>query len=274
MAHELDSFYFKFKNLLHSEKDAVLNLKSESGRCHVTLSVDLGHVISQPGHQPHHHRNGPARKRRRERRAEARRQAVVEVAKPAEEAGDALATEAIEVSEEELLSTTGKAVHESEKATENSEPVRVVDEICSDNEYKDKLAKPDGTKDMTEKITAVEVDKTLFINPVQSCVADSDSDVYHYKVFDESKKIEAQEVLDTMENRIRNNFIRFKVEKKDQVYKLSEIIHVEAEEELEVAEGFEVKMKVKKDALRLEHAMRNIQTSEGPLRINLRQILR
>ena len=265
MAHELDSSYFKFKNLLQSEKDAVLSLKSESGRCHVTLSVDLGHVLSQPGHQPHHHRNGPARKRRRERRAEARRQAVVEVAKPAEEAGDALATEAIEVSEEELLSTTGKAVHESEKATENSEPVRVVDEICSDIEYKDKLAKPDGTKDVTEK-----VDKTQFVNPV----ADSDGDVYHYKVFDESKKIEAQEVLDTMENRIRNNFIRFKVEKKDQVYKLSEIVHVEAEEELEVAEGFEVKMKVKKDALRLEHAMRNIQTSEGPLRINLRQILR
>ena len=269
MAHELDSFYFKFKNLLQSEKDAVLSLKSESGRCHVTLSVDLGHVLSQPGHQPHHPRNGPARKRRRERRAEARRQAVVEVAKPAEEAGDALATESIEVSEEELLSTTGKAVHESEKATENSEPVRVVDEICSDIEYKDKLAKPDGTKDVTEK-----VDKTQFVNPVQSCVADSDGDVYHYKVFDESKKIEAQEVLDTMENRIRNNFIRFKVEKKDQVYKLSEIVHVEAEEELEVAEGFEVKMKVKKDALRLEHAMRNIQTSEGPLRINLRQILR
>ena len=46
-------------------------------------------------------------------------------------AGDALATEAIEVSEEELHSTTGKAVHESEKSTENSEPVRVVDEICS-----------------------------------------------------------------------------------------------------------------------------------------------
>ena len=103
MAHELDSFYFKFKNLLQSEKDAVLSLKSESGRCHVTLSVDLGHVLSQPGHQPHHPGNGTARKRRRERRAEARRQAVVEVAKPAEEAGDALATEAIEVSEESFF---------------------------------------------------------------------------------------------------------------------------------------------------------------------------
>ena len=106
---------------------------------------------------------------------------------------------------------------------------------------------------MTEKLTAV-----------QSCVADSDGDVYHYKVFDESKKIEAQEVLDTMENRIRNNWSRFKVEKKDQVYKLSEIVHVEAEEEFEIAEGFEVKMKVKKDALRCD----------GPLRINLRQIFR
>ena len=59
----------------------------------MTLSVDLGHVLSQPGHQPHHPRNGPARKRRRERRAEARRQAGIEAAKPAEEADDALATD-------------------------------------------------------------------------------------------------------------------------------------------------------------------------------------
>ena len=66
---------------------------------------------------------------------------------------------------------------------------------------------------------------------MQSCEADSDEDVYHNKVFDKLKKIEAKEALDTMENRIRNNFSRFKVKKKDQDYKLCEIIHVEAEEE-------------------------------------------
>ena len=43
---ELDSFYVKFKSLLRSEKDAILTIKSESGRAVVTLTVDLGHVLS------------------------------------------------------------------------------------------------------------------------------------------------------------------------------------------------------------------------------------
>ena len=48
MAHvELDSFYFKFKNLLYAGRDATLNVKSENGRALVTLSLDLGHVLDQ-----------------------------------------------------------------------------------------------------------------------------------------------------------------------------------------------------------------------------------
>ena len=43
---ELDSFYFKFKKLLFAEKDANLVIKSEGGLAHVSLSVDLGHVLS------------------------------------------------------------------------------------------------------------------------------------------------------------------------------------------------------------------------------------
>ena len=211
--------------------------------------------------------------------AEARRQASLEDAKSAGEADDALAIK--KVSEEELPSTTGKAVHEvakdstfANKIAENSDPVRVVDEICSDIEYKHKVSERKGTKDVTGKIAAEEIVEPHMINSLQSCLPDSDGDIYHYKVFHESRKIEAQEALDTIERRIRNNFFSFQVEKKDQVYKIGEIYHVEAEEENEVAEGFEVKMKVKKDALRLEHAMRNIQTSDGPYRIRLRQILR
>ena len=56
-----------------------------------------------------------------------------------------------------------------------------------------------------------------------------------------------------MENQIRKNFTRFQVEKKDQVYRIGEIVHVE--EAIDVVKGFEVKLKVKKDALRIEHAM-------------------
>ena len=69
---ELDSFYLKFKNLLFAEKDATLTLKSESGIAFITLSLDLGHVLSGEDHlPPRGYRNGPARQRRREKRAAA-----------------------------------------------------------------------------------------------------------------------------------------------------------------------------------------------------------
>ena len=38
---DLDSFYFKFKNLMFTEKDATLTLKSEAGQVQVSLSADL-----------------------------------------------------------------------------------------------------------------------------------------------------------------------------------------------------------------------------------------
>ena len=70
MAHsELDSFFFKFKNLRYAEKDVTLTFKSEAGRALVTLSLDLGHVHSGHAQPPGGHRNGPARQRRRDKRA-------------------------------------------------------------------------------------------------------------------------------------------------------------------------------------------------------------
>ena len=83
MVHvELDSFYVKFKHLLRAEKDATLTLKSEAGRAFVTISLDLGHVLSEQdlclrGGS----RNGPARVRRREKRAAARENLATEEAK-------------------------------------------------------------------------------------------------------------------------------------------------------------------------------------------------
>ena len=104
--------------------------------------------------------------------------------------------------------------------------------------------------------------------------ADSDGDIYDYKIFNETKKMEAQEVLDIIEKRIQNNFLRYQVEKRDQVYKIGEIELFEKGID-DDTEGFQVKIKVKKDALRLEHAMRNIQnSSKETLRINIRQIQR
>ena len=83
MAHvELDSFYVKFKHLLRAEKDATLTLKSEAGRAFVTLTLDLGHVLSEQDLRPRGgSRNGPARVRRREKRAAARENLATEEAK-------------------------------------------------------------------------------------------------------------------------------------------------------------------------------------------------
>ena len=53
---ELDRFFVKFKCLLQSEKDVALTLKSEGRRAFVTLSLDLGHVLSEQDLPP---RGGP-----------------------------------------------------------------------------------------------------------------------------------------------------------------------------------------------------------------------
>ena len=54
----LDSFNFKFKNLLHAEKDVILTIKSEAGQAHVSLSQDLGHVHTLPFKCSRNPRNG------------------------------------------------------------------------------------------------------------------------------------------------------------------------------------------------------------------------
>ena len=142
---ELDSFYVKFKNLLRSEKDATLTLKAEAGRAFVTLTLDLGHVLSeheQP--QPRGPRNGPARQRRREKRAAAR--ADAEKASVAGIKDDEIAEKA-----EEVCPTNGSAAEEAAdvnsaaKAKEHNEkPIEKVeepvddlkDEVCPDELYR------------------------------------------------------------------------------------------------------------------------------------------
>ena len=76
---ELDSFHLKFKNILIAEKDAIMTLKSLSGRSNVTLIVDLGHVNSNAAGQPPRH----LRVRRRDRRSEAAAEAAAAVAEKA-----------------------------------------------------------------------------------------------------------------------------------------------------------------------------------------------
>ena len=164
MVHlELDSFYVKFKNLLRAEKDATLTLKSEAGRAFVTLSVDLGHVLSEQDLLPRGSRNGPARVRRREKRAAAREKLATEeatkkvestvnveetgtIAKPAaEEAnGNVKSTENVDKPREgeepaiteQVEITKGTAENATELGDEvNAGKVELEDEFCADDVY-------------------------------------------------------------------------------------------------------------------------------------------
>ena len=93
----------------------------------MTLSVDLGHVHSNPAvHIPGHPRNGPARVRRRERCADARRLDAGEagVAGEAGEAGEAAQV----VGEAEVIDDQEKPSSEYGEATAD---VEKVDEVNS-----------------------------------------------------------------------------------------------------------------------------------------------
>ena len=68
---QLDSFIRKFKQLLHSEMNAQLEIKSEAIKTIVKLTAEIETF-------PEQSRNGPARQRRRERRAAARAPAAAE----------------------------------------------------------------------------------------------------------------------------------------------------------------------------------------------------
>jgi hypothetical protein len=132
---DLDSFYFKFKNLLHAEKDAILTVKSEAGRVHVSLSADQGHVLS--AHPPRHHypRSGPSQQRRRARRAEARAEsagkAVDTSEKVVKQAGVSSADEKPSAVKAAEIETAEKAVDES-RSKEATESVALDLEIFDD----------------------------------------------------------------------------------------------------------------------------------------------
>ena len=119
---ELDSFYFKFKNLLSLEKDATLTLKSEAGRASVTLSFDLGHVFSGDDQlPPSGPRNGPSRQRRREKRAAARNEKL-----SAENVGTKDVESAEEV--EEVPSIDDNAAEEAKQIAAAVKVVKVVEQ--------------------------------------------------------------------------------------------------------------------------------------------------
>ena len=147
---EIESFVRKFKVLCQAGRSATLTISSDAGKASLNLCVDLG-VLPEEGLQHPHHphkrsRNGPTRHRRREKRAAAR---VVH----AEEAEAALTLEEKEILEmaeeaamEPIVPVKDSKEIENEKVVQaenintkvtSTSATEVVDEVCSDLEYKE-----------------------------------------------------------------------------------------------------------------------------------------
>ena len=132
---EIDSFLFKFKNLLYLEKDATMTLKSEAGKVTVCLSVELGHALSSPRRTP---RNGPSRQRRMERRAAARVSAKETLTQnTAASSADSMAGKLEDPSVEEPQVEHNATAEEVVENLCNKPIIQVDDEVCPDAEYED-----------------------------------------------------------------------------------------------------------------------------------------
>ena len=123
-----------FKNLLFAEKDATLTLKSEAGRAFITLSLDLGHVLSGEDHlPPRGYRNGPARQRRREKRAAAH------LEKHAAESAESKDVESTETVKKPTIVETPDA----EEAVETTTAVQARSDLNNGNITTEKVDKKD-----------------------------------------------------------------------------------------------------------------------------------
>ena len=135
---ELDSFIFKFKNLLTAGRSASLRMTSSAGKAEVHLSVELDDVPPVTLLPPQSSRNGPARQRRREKRAAARQAAEKEL-------HDKGATVEVSADEPDMKVIAEQAIIEksgSDATVDVAEGVRIdkeceelVDEFCPDEEF-------------------------------------------------------------------------------------------------------------------------------------------
>ena len=141
MQSEIDSFILKFRNLVHSGRNANLTFESKAGKVIIKFDVDLGRlpVVPQYSSQPPSYRprtrNGPSYQRRREKRAEARVKAAEEAARDlsAEEA------EVLHLAEEAFKHVDSDAKERAEEAPKDTTKPGIIDnlsdEVCPDKEY-------------------------------------------------------------------------------------------------------------------------------------------
>ena len=98
----------------------------------------------------------------------------------------------------------------------------------------------------------------------------SDGDIYIFTYWDNFKVSEAQEALNYIEGKLKENFVKLKVKESDQVYKVEGIESLEENE-------IQIKIKLKKENWLVERSARNVQTAykpEDPVYVSIKNILR
>ena len=128
----------------------------------IDIIVDLGHVLSEPGLQQPHPRNGPSRQRRRERRAAARHEqtAAEEVAisdvKALKDSSASKSTE--EVEKIDASTSTTDVVEKATEAEDSVERTKEDKEISAEEatilvkEPKDEVCQDDNYTEPTKNI--------------------------------------------------------------------------------------------------------------------------
>ena len=221
------------RNLWQAGKKASLSVKSNAGKATVTLCLDLD-VPSGPGHHIHHQqpkRNGPSQQRRRERRSAARSAEEAAARNVAEKASknETLVAEKAQLDVKETDSQSVSA----EQATQQA--AKVIDEFCSDKSFSENIG------------------------------GGLDCELYLMKYRDSSKVNEAQDALNYIDEKLKYNFIRYKVDEADRVYKIGEIRRS--------GEAFEVEIKLKNNCpSRVSNSVINMATSRGNLNVEIREI--
>ena len=134
---EIDSFVFKFKNLLHCKKNASLAIKAEDGRVHIDLSVELEPIdvsATVPGFRHFKTRNSPSMQRWRAKRAAARLSEEEESGKEVSAEGSA------STKNSEVVDATEEVVSRANKETIVVDTV-TLDEVCTDKVYNEEIDK-------------------------------------------------------------------------------------------------------------------------------------
>ena len=235
---QINSFVGKFVNLWQNGYEASLNFKTSAGKAEISLQVGLGEVPPLP-QVPLHRVPGPSRQRRSLRRADARKAAAEakseqETHKEAEQANE----EPMDINPETAEVEGKRFAEEASKAAPPTEKVKV--EEAKEGQVGDEFGS----------------DKPL----------ENDFDIYTFSYWDTTKSSEAQEAINHIEGKLKQNFERCQVKESDRVYKINRV----DKDENEII----VDLKLKKD-MRVEHSARGVQTtSQDEIIVSIQKITR